>query len=85
MDNMENGELRISNNDWFFKVVEDLEAYTKQCENSFDDEDEDLPFGTLSGEEFCGCERCYSREQLFFLAPRIIEAYKKGFISIGDV
>lgn len=85
LNNADPGGLQISNNEWFLKVLEDLEVYILACETSLDNDDEDLPFGTLSNEDFCGCTPCYSREQLYFLAPRIIAAYKQGFISISDV
>ncbi len=85
LSNLDPGDLQISNNDWFVEVLQDLEAYILACENSLDNDDEELPFGTHSNEDFCGCTRCYSREQLYFLAPRIIAAYKQGFISISAV
>lgn len=39
---------------------------------------------TLSGEPFCGCSTCYTREQLFFLVPKIIKAYKEGKITLPE-
>jgi hypothetical protein len=41
-------------------------------------------FETLSGQPFCGCDTCYTREQLYFLVPRIIKAYKEGKITLTE-
>jgi len=46
--------------------------------------DEESEFETLSTLPFCGCQTCYTREQLFFLVPRIIKAYKEGIIVLTE-
>jgi hypothetical protein len=46
--------------------------------------EEDEHFVTESDEVFCGCDVCEIREQLVYLTPRIIEAYKKGYITLED-
>lgn len=60
----------------------EYEDYMSNCEELIDGED--VEFDTLSGEPFCGCTTCYSREQLFFLVPKIIKAYKEGKITIPE-
>jgi hypothetical protein len=60
----------------------DYEEYMSNCEELIDGEESD--FVPLSGEPFCGCTTCYSREQLFFLVPKIIKAYKEGKITIPE-
>ena len=64
-------------------LEEKYEEYMWNCESMIDG-DEDNDFVTLSGEPFCGCTTCYSREQLFFLVPQIIKAYKAGKITLTE-
>ncbi len=45
-------------------------------------EGEPEPEPTLSGEAFCGCETCWTREQLYFLVPHIITGYLEGKVGI---
>lgn len=40
-------------------------------------------FQTESGEPYCGCSDCDTREVLFFLIPRILEAYKEGKVDLA--
>lgn len=41
-------------------------------------------FVTESGDHFCGCETCYTRETLAFLIPRIIDAWELKQIRLQD-
>lgn len=72
-------DFEIVNTEWSRELERDFQEYIFACEESID-EDED--FATLSGEYFCGCSVCYTREQLFFLTPRIIEGYEEGFVKL---
>ena len=71
--------FEIVNTEWSRELERDFQEYIFACEESIDEEEH---FATLSGEYFCGCSVCYTREQLFFLTPRIIEAYEKGFVKL---
>jgi hypothetical protein len=71
--------FEIINTDWSRELERDFQEYIFACEESIDEEEH---FVTLSEEYFCGCSVCYTREQLFFLTPRIIEGYEKGFIKL---
>ena len=72
-------DFEIVNTDWSRELERDFQEYIFACEESID---EDEHFATLSGEYFCGCSVCYTREQLFFLTPRIIEGYEEGFVKL---
>ena len=80
---MSNPEFYIENTTWSKKLEDEYEEYMWSCESAIDGEEPD-DFTTLSGEPFCGCNTCYTREQLFFLIPRVIMAYKAGFITLNE-
>lgn len=64
----------------FMGLASSLDEYLWDCEASLD-ESEESEFKTITGQDFCGCTACYTREQIYFLAPRIIEAYEGGEIT----
>ena len=82
---MSNNEPEFYHNDeqWAKDLESKYEEYLWDCESSIDGEESEN-FTTLSGEPFCGCTTCYSREQLFFLVPKIIKAYKEGKIVLTE-
>jgi hypothetical protein len=43
------------------------------------------PAPTLSGEPFCGCETCHTREILAFVVPRVLFAQEQGLASLVSV
>ena len=74
-------------------IVRDVEwtrevecAYNEYMSSLYDhidwQEGEPEPAPTLSGEVFCGCETCWTREQLYFLVPYIITGYLEGKVGI---
>jgi hypothetical protein len=69
-------EFSSFDEEWAKKLEED---YLDYMSSLWENEDAE----TLSGMPFDGCETCEVREQLFFLAPRIIEGYKTGKIDIA--
>lgn len=86
---MSKSNFVIEDVDWSLSLERDYEEYIARCEEMVDYDVDDERWGdpdtdTLSGEPFCGCSTCYTREQLFFLVPRIIEAYKQGKITIEE-
>lgn len=80
---MSNQEFYLTDDAWSTAIESEYEDYMWNCESSIDGEEVEN-FETLSGEPFCGCSTCYTREQLFFLVPKIIKAYKEGKIVMTD-
>ena len=80
---MSKQEFYLNDENWAKNLETAHEDYMWNCEASVDGEEPDN-FVTLSGEPFCGCGTCFTREQLFFLTPRIIKAYKEGKITLNE-
>lgn len=80
---MSNKKVVINDDAWAKKLETEYEEYMWNCESVVDGEEPDN-FVTLSGEPFCGCSTCYTREQLFFLIPRIIDASQKGQVAVEE-
>jgi len=80
---MSNKRVIINDDAWAKKLETEYEEYMWNCESMVDGEEPD-DFVTLSGEPFCGCSTCYTREQLFFLIPRIIDASQKGQVAVEE-
>jgi hypothetical protein len=76
-------KLVINDDAWAKKLETEYEEYMWNCESMVDGEEPDN-FATLSGEPFDGCSTCYTREQLFFLVPRIIEAAQNGQVALEE-
>lgn len=79
---MNNPEFYLEDPEWGKELETSFEEYMWNCESMVDGEEPDDFTQTLSGEPFCGCSTCYTREQLFFLVPKIIQAYKEGKIVL---
>jgi hypothetical protein len=73
--------FKVNNLEWAKNLERDYAEYMFAC---FESVEEDEHFVTESDEVFCGCDVCEIREQLVYLTPRIIEAYKKGYITLED-
>jgi hypothetical protein len=80
---MSSQEFYLTDDDWSKDLQTNYENYIWNCESAVDGEEPE-DFETLSGEPFCGCGTCYVREQLFFLVPQIIKAYKEGKIVLTE-
>jgi hypothetical protein len=79
---MINPEFVIHDTEWA-KVLEfQYEVYMEACFESVDADDEVEPFETLSGEPFCGCSTCHTRETLFFYTPRLLKAAEQGKVEL---
>jgi hypothetical protein len=72
-------KFTINNVEWAENLQRDYNDYMFACYESVDEEEH---FATESDEVFCGCNVCEVREQIIYLTPRIIEAYKKGYITL---
>lgn len=79
---MSDQEFFLEDDAWAKVLEQEFETYIWNCESTIDGEEPD-DFTPLSGEPFCGCQTCYTREQLFFLVPRIIRAYNEGKITLA--
>lgn len=82
MSNNEPPKINFDQN-WAKNLEAEYEDYMWNCESAVDGEEED-DFTTLSGQPFCGCQTCYTREQLMFLVPRIVQALKEGNLTIEE-
>ena len=71
--------FKVNNPKWAEDLERDYSEYMFACFESVDIDDH---FATESDEIFCGCDVCEVREQLVYLTPRIIEGYKKGYITL---
>lgn len=83
-DNNQKPEFEILDVEWAKDLEDKFEDYMWKCESLVDGDEEAEGFETLSKQPFCGCTTCYSREQLFFLVPKIIKAYKEGKIELTE-
>lgn len=80
---MTNG-FSINDMDWAEQLEHDVEAYTDMLfEAVFEGTEEEIT-ETLSGEPFCGCSRCFWRETLFFIVPKLLKGYEEGKIQLED-
>jgi hypothetical protein len=69
----------INDEKWAEELQTGLEEYMMRCQDSIDEDEE---FETLSGLYYCGCNVCYYRETLAFMAPKIIIGEKEGKIQL---
>ena len=74
----------INDEKWAEDLQERLDLYMDQLAESVNDEDPENSFETLSGEYFCGCSNCYSRESLTFIANEILLGAQSGKIELAD-
>jgi hypothetical protein len=84
---MTQSKFYIEDTQWAAKLELEYEDYMMQLQVHAAPE-EDLPEGaelpsTLSGQPYCGCMTCETRETLFFLVPRISQAFKEGKITLA--
>jgi hypothetical protein len=68
---------------WSKALEEEYEQYQASLYEHIDwVEGEPDPTPTLSGEPFCGCDTCWTREQIYFMVPYIITGYLNGKVGI---
>lgn len=73
----------LRNLEWSQQLEVAYNAYMESLYEHIDwSEGEPEPEPTLSGEPFCGCDTCWTREQLYFLVPYIITGYLEGKVGI---
>jgi hypothetical protein len=74
-------EFVIHDAAWAKEVETLYEEYMGECYASVDEEAME-GFETLSGEPFCGCSTCHTRETLFFYTPRLMKAAEQGKVEL---
>lgn len=76
---------QIHDEDWVRKLQDDFAEYMELCWQDATKELEDgVEFTTISGQPFCGCEVCETRETLAFFIPRILTASQEGKITLEE-
>lgn len=76
-------EFAINDVDWAQELEKGLEEYIDSLQNFYVYNDEEAPeVEPISGEPYCGCETCYWREVLFFVAPKIMKAQNDKKIEL---
>lgn len=78
----------VEDTQWSHELTQEYEDYMQSLLVYLAPQ-EDLPEGTefpptLSGQAYCGCMTCQTRETLFFLVPKIAEGYKEGKITLAE-
>jgi len=81
---MSKQEFFIEDEEWAKDLEFEYEQYMGRLAYSIDADDTEEIIESLSGEPYCGCSTCDVREQLFFLVPRIIKAYKEGQVVLNE-
>ena len=69
----------INNPDWAEELEQGLEEYMGNLFASLDDDEE---YETLSGQPFCGCETCVTREMLWYATPIILQGNADGAVEL---
>lgn len=75
----------INDTEWAEKLQQGVNEYVDSLQNYYvyGDEDAEEP-EVLSGEPYCGCETCYTREFLFYVAPIIMQGQLDKKIELTD-
>lgn len=77
-------EFSINDPEWAEELERGIEAYTDMLFDAIFEGTEDEITETLSGEPFCGCSRCFWRETLFYVVPKLLRGYEEGKIELED-
>jgi hypothetical protein len=75
---MSTPKFEIHDSEWATKLEREFEDYMDELAMGVD-ADEDAE--TETGEAFCGCSTCGTRETIAWLIPRIAEGLKTGKIT----
>jgi hypothetical protein len=75
----------INDPKWAEELERGVETYTDMLFEAIYPEgaDEEVT-ETLSGEPFCGCNRCFWRETLFYIVPKLLHGYEEGKIELEE-
>jgi hypothetical protein len=75
----------ILDGQWGEEFQKGFEEYMESLYNSVDAEGEESDVTTESGEIFCACNVCEVREILFYVTPRVIQAFLDEKIELYKV
>ena len=76
--------FEIIDQDWAEELERGVEAYTDMLFEAIYEGTEEEISETVSGEPFCGCNRCFWRETLFYLVPKLLKGHQKGKIELEE-
>jgi len=83
-------ELFINDQEWAKELEVGMDEYMDALTNFYvyneEEDGEGNPIeapDTLSGEPFCGCNTCMTREILFYVAPKIMRAQNEKKIELS--
>ena len=79
-----NKKFSINDQLWAEDLERGVEAYTDMLFEAVYEGTEEEITETLSGEPFCGCSRCFWRETLFYIVPKLLKGYEEGKIELED-
>jgi hypothetical protein len=76
--------FNINDTEWAQELEQGLEEYMQGLYEALDAENNDEGEGpvTLSGQPFCGCETCITREMLWYATPIILQGQKDGAVEL---
>ena len=82
---MSTNGLNLHDSAWMRTIENEWEKYQETLWSLAEDvyEGDEAP-DTLSGEPYCGCSTCETREAIVFFAPYIIRGFKEGKIDLED-
>jgi len=80
---MSNG-FEVIDQEWAEELERGVEAYTDMLFEAIYEGTEEELTETLSGEPFCGCNRCFWRETLFYVVPKLLKGYEEGKIELEE-
>ena len=80
---MNNG-FEIIDQDWAEELERGVEAYTDMLFEAIYEGTEEEISETVSGEPFCGCNRCFWRETLIYLVPKLLKGHQEGKIELEE-
>jgi hypothetical protein len=76
--------FEVVDEQWAEELERGVEAYTDMLFEAIYEGTEEEITETLSGEPFCGCNRCFWRETLFFIVPKLLKGYEEGKIELEE-
>jgi hypothetical protein len=76
--------FEVIDQQWAEELERGVEAYTDMLFEAIYEGTDDEISETVSGEPFCGCNRCFWRETLFYIVPKLLRGYEEGKIQLEE-
>jgi len=76
--------FEVIDQQWAEELERGVEAYTDMLFEAIYEGTEEEITETVSGEPFCGCNRCFWRETLFYIVPKLLRGYEEGKIQLEE-